>query len=591
MKGNTIVKKFIMSQLIRFIGLMCIAVTMATIAYSQNPLFIPPTLTGTTFNLNVQTGTQNFFPSNPTPTYGINGPFLSPTIIVNQGDVVTLNVNNGLPVATTMHWHGLHVAPENDGGPHQSIAAGTTWSPTFEILNQAATFWYHPHGDGKTDLHVSKGLAGLFIVHDAAELASGLPLTYGVDDIPIIVQTKAFDVLNQIAIADHMDTALFVNGTLDPTLTVPSQVVRFRLLNGSSMRSYYFGLSNDQVFYQVATDAGLRDAPLPLNRLRLSPGERADIIVDFSGLQGQQIDLMSFASEMEYGIFGGPGLGAGMDTIHGYSENTLNGADFTLVSMSVGAQTASPVTTIPGALVPFVPFNPIDADVNRTIIFDTLRLLPTNMPSLVEGPFGFNGETFDMDVINLEVPLNSVEVWTLVNKTLIAHPFHLHDVAFNVIEKNGTIPALEEQGWKDVILVMPNDSVKFITQFTTFSDEMMPYMYHCHLLHHEDDGMMGSFLVIDPNANVVDLGSPEGLKVFPNPSSDHIQFQFDAPSFDLTNARIQLFDHSGRRVEVNAIQALKGFSMPINHLSNGMYFYEIQDEVSGKTFVGKVVVE
>lgn len=580
-----------MTQLIRLTGLMCIVAALATFAYSQNPLFIPPTLTGTTFNLNVQTGTQNFYPSNPTPTYGINGPFLSPTIIVNKGDVVTLNVNNGLPVATTMHWHGLHVAPENDGGPHQSIAAGTTWSPTFEILNQAATYWYHPHGDGKTDLHVSKGLAGLFIVHDAAELASGLPLTYGVDDIPIIVQTKAFDVLNQIAIADHMDTALFVNGTLDPMLAVPSQVVRFRLLNGSSMRSYYFGFSNNQVFYQVATDAGLRDAPLPLNRLRLSPGERADIIVDFSGMQGQQIDLMSFASEMEYGIFGGPGLGAGMDTIHGYSENPLNGVDFTLVSMSVGAQTASPVTTIPGALVPFVPFDPIDADVNRTIVFDTLRLLPTNMPSLVEGPFGFNGETFDMGVINMEIPLNSTEVWTLVNKTLIAHPFHLHDVAFNVIEKNGTIPAPEEQGWKDVVLVMPNDSVKFITKFITFSDEMMPYMYHCHLLHHEDDGMMGSFLVIDPNANVVELGSPEGLKVFPNPSSDHIQFQFDAPSFALTNATIELFDHSGRKVEVNAIEAVNGFCLPINHLSNGMYYYAIQDEPSGKTFVGKVVIE
>lgn len=579
-----------MSQLIRFIGLMCIAATMATIAYSQNPLFIPPTLTGTTFNLNVQTGTQNFFPSNPTPTYGINGPFLSPTIIVNQGDVVTLNVNNGLPVATTMHWHGLHVAPENDGGPHQSIAAGTTWSPTFEILNQAATFWYHPHGDGKTDLHVSKGLAGLFIVHDAAELASGLPLTYGVDDIPIIVQTKAFDVLNQIAIADHMDTALFVNGTLDPTLSVPSQVVRFRLLNGSSMRSYYFGLSNDQVFYQVATDAGLRDAPLPLNRLRLSPGERADIIVDFSGMQGQQIDLMSFASEMEYGIFGGPGLGAGMDTIHGYSENPLNGADFTLVSMSVGAQTASPVTTIPGALVPFVPFDPIDADVNRTIIFDTLRLLPTNMPSLAEGPFGFNGETFDMGVINIEVPLNSVEVWTLVNKTLIAHPFHLHDVAFNVIEKNGTIPSLEEQGWKDVVLVMPNDSVKFITQFTTFSDEMMPYMYHCHLLHHEDDGMMGSFLVLDPNANVVDLGSPEGLTVYPNPSSDVVHFEIQETSIDMTNLKAEFFDVLGRQLDIQGDFSPDGISINVSKLNSGIYYYRLHDSEVGINFKGALKV-
>lgn len=580
-----------MSNKIKFILIGCLLIGLRNNLHAQNPLFIPPTLIGTTFNLNVQTGTQNFFPSNPTPTYGINGPFLSPTIIVNKGDVVTLNVNNGLPVATTMHWHGLHVAPENDGGPHQSIAAGTTWSPSFEILNQAGTFWYHPHGDGKTDLHVSKGLAGLFIVHDADELAAGLPITYGVDDIPIIVQTKAFDVLNQIAIADHMDTALFVNGTLDPQLTVPAQVVRFRLLNGSSMRSFDFGLSNNQVFYQVATDAGLRAAPLALTRLRLSPGERAEILVDFSALQGQQLDLMSFSSEMDYGIFGGPGLGAGMDTIHGYSENPLNGTDFTLVSMTVGAPTAAPVTSIPSALVPFVPFDPINADVQRTIVLDTLRLLPTNIPSLVEGPFGFNGETFDMGVINMEIPLNSTEVWTLVNKTLIAHPFHLHDVAFNVIEKNGTIPAPEEQGWKDVVLVMPNDSVKFITKFITFSDEMMPYMYHCHLLHHEDDGMMGSFLVIDPNANVIDLVAPEGLKVFPNPTSDQIQFQFDTPSFDLTNATIQLFDHSVRRVDVIATQEVKGFSLLVDHLSNGMYFYTIQDEVSGSSFTGKVVVE
>lgn len=579
-----------MSNKIKFILIGCLLIGFGINLRAQNPLFIPPTLTGTTFNLNVQTGTQNFFPSNPTPTYGINGPFLSPTIIVNKGDVVTLNVNNGLPVATTMHWHGLHVAPENDGGPHQSIAAGTTWSPSFEILNQAGTFWYHPHGDGKTDLHVSKGLAGLFIVHDADELAAGLPITYGVDDIPIIVQTKAFDVLNQIAIADHMDTALFVNGTLDPQLTVPAQVVRFRLLNGSSMRSFDFGLSNNQVFYQVATDAGLRAAPLALTRLRLSPGERAEILVDFSALQGQQLDLMSFSSEMDYGIFGGPGLGAGMDTIHGYSENPLNGTDFTLVSMSVGAPTAAPVTSIPSALVPFVPFDPVNADVQRTLVLDTIRLLPTNMPSLVEGPFGFNGETFDMGVINMEIPLNSTEVWTLVNKTLIAHPFHLHDVAFNVIEKNGTIPAPEEQGWKDVVLVMPNDSVKFITKFITFSDEMMPYMYHCHLLHHEDDGMMGSFLVIDPNVGLGETDNSNRSSVFPNPSTNRVFIRFDE-SVDISADDIRLFDLFGRQCDVEIRQEVNGLSIDVCRLSKGIYNYTIVSSEQENTFQGKIVVE
>jgi bilirubin oxidase len=185
--------------------MVVIFVTLDT-AIAQNPLVITPALTGTNFNLTVQSGTKTFYGSTPTPTYGINGAFLSPTIIVNKGDSITLNVINNLPVKTTMHWHGLHVAPSNDGGPHQSIAAGTTWSPSFEILNNAGTFWYHPHGEGQTEQQVSKGLAGMFIIHDAVEQSLGLPQTYGVDDIPLITQSKAFDLLQQIAIADHMDT-------------------------------------------------------------------------------------------------------------------------------------------------------------------------------------------------------------------------------------------------------------------------------------------------------------------------------------------------------------------------------------------------
>ena len=213
------------------------------------------------------------------------------------------------------------------------------------------------------------------------------------------------------------------------------------------------------------------------------------------------------------------------------------------------------------------------------------------MPSLVEGPFGFNGETFDMGVINMEIPLNSTEVWTLVNKTLIAHPFHLHDVAFNVIEKNGTIPAPEEQGWKDVVLVMPNDSVKFITQFTTFSDEMMPYMYHCHLLHHEDDGMMGSFLVIDPNANVVDLGSPEGLKVFPNPSSDVVHFEIHETSIDMTNLKAEFFDVLGRQLDIHGDFSPDGISINVSKLNSGIYYYSLHNSEEGIDFKGAIKVD
>lgn len=568
-------------QLKKLIFTSCILVVSLTLTnlHAQNALVIPPALTGPVFNLNVQTGSQNFYSPNPTPTYGINGPFMSPTIIVNKGDVVTLNVINNLPVATTMHWHGLHVAPVNDGGPHQSIGAGTTWSPSFEILNNAGSFWYHPHGEGKTELHVGKGLAGMFIIHDPEELALGLPGTYGVDDFPIIVQSKSFDVLNQISLADHMDTAIFVNGTPEAYLDIPAQVVRLRLLNGSSMRSFYFGFSNGMTFQQIATEGGIKAAPLTLSRILLAPGERSEILVDLSGMNGQSFDMMSYSSEMPLGVFGSPFVGVvGQDTLMGYSENSLNGADFPLLQFNVIAQTATPVTTIPSTLIPYLPFNPADVDVNRTIVLDTLRALPIDIPNLASGPFGLNERRFHMDSINNHVQLNSTEIWTLVNNTHIAHPFHIHDILFNVIEKGGDPTPPEEQGWKDVVLVMPHDSVKFITKFTTFTDEMVPYMYHCHLLHHEDDGMMGSFLVHDPNADVQEMEETlnEKMLVYPNPANTEWNIQLK----DLNGEYVLTLNSLTGEEIVNqkgfVIDGMLNTKLSCTMISKGIYFLKIQ---------------
>lgn len=543
---------------------------------AQNALYIPPMLSGTTFNLTVQSGTTQIYPGNATPTYGINSAFLSPTIVVNKNDLVTLNVINTLNVATTMHWHGLHVAPENDGGPHQIIAAGATWSPSFEILNNAGTFWYHPHGEGKTELHVGKGLAGMFIIHDPVELALGLPQTYGVDDIPLIVQTKAFDVLQQIAIADHMDTAVFVNGTINALGELPAQVVRLRLLNGSSMRSFYFGFSNNMNFYQIATDGGLIEAPNSLNRLLLAPGERSEILIDLNGMNGQTIDLMSYASEMPSGIFGSPAVGVGADTIDMYHDNFLNGADFRLAQFAIISPTASPVTTVPAALVPYTPFLVSDADINRTLVFDTIGLVMGDTPNLAEGPFGINNTTFHMDSVNIIVPLNSTEIWTLKNNTLIAHPFHIHDIQFNIIEKNGTTPPITEQGWKDVVLVMPHDSVKFITKFTTFSDEMVPYMYHCHLLHHEDDGMMGSFLVIDSTASVIGQNQ-DMLSIYPNPASSVWNI---SDNWNGNAVKLRLYSLTGQLLSVKhyeSVSNMETLTVENEHLKHGTYYLTIEN--------------
>lgn len=542
------------------------------IANAQNPLVVPSTLSGTSFNLNVQSGTQVFYNGTLTPTYGINGPLLGPTLIVNKGDSITLNVINTLPVKTTMHWHGLHVDPENDGGPHQIINPNSTWSPSFTIRNNAGTFWYHPHGAGQTDPQVSKGLAGLILVKDAIEAGLSIPRNYGIDDFPLIVQTKDFDILKQIAIATNTDTALFVNGTLDPYLNVPEQVVRFRLLNGSSMRSYNFGFSNNQLFYQIATDGGMLDTSVPLTRLRLSPGERAEILVNFSTMIGQTVFLKSYASELPTGIYGADSVGFGNDTIHEYQDNFLNGADFNILKLNVVTSTPNAIVTIPNALIPYSPFTPANATNFRRIEMDTLRLLPGSTPNRAEGPFGLNNKSFHMDSINEVVYLNTTEIWTIVNKTLVAHPFHMHDIQFNILEKNGQAPIPSEKGWKDVVLVMPGDSVKFITKFETFTNPTVPYMYHCHLLHHEDDGMMGSFIVIDSAwaAGAPMIEKINEFEVYPNPTKDYIYIFNKTNKTEIEN--IYLSDLSGRKLQEFNFTIN---TMDVSNLVAGLYYLTV----------------
>jgi blue copper oxidase len=518
---------------------------------AQNALNIPPILTGTTFNLSIQKGTSSFYPSYTTPSYGVNGIWMAPTISVNKGDSISINVTNNLTETTTMHWHGLHVSAYNDGGPNQIIAVGGLWQPKFVIRNNAGTFWYHPHGAGKTDPQVSKGLAGMIIIHDSIEATLNIPKTYGVDDIPVIVQSKAFDILQQIAISTETDTALFVNGTLNPYFNAPAQVVRFRLLNGSSMRSYNFGFSNNQQFYQIATDGGLKDTPVVLTRIRLSPGERTDILINFQGMNGQNIQLMSYASTLPNGIYGAARVGMNTDTIAGYGDNFLNGADFNIMQINVTAPTGSPVTSIPAILAPFSPYSTASATLVREIMFDTLRRLPADRPNLADGPFGINGRTFNMDSINVTTHINNTEIWSIQNHTYVAHPFHVHNVQFNIIEKSGVPVPITERGWKDVVLVMPQDSAKFITRFETFADATEPYMYHCHLLHHEDDGMMGQFLVVDSSTTGINDQKHIGVLIYPNPSSDKLFIQ---TSNGEIWTELDLMDAIGRKVSVQETQ-------------------------------------
>ncbi|MFN8324126.1 MAG: multicopper oxidase domain-containing protein [Chitinophagales bacterium] len=549
---------------------------------AQNQLNIPPTLTGTTFNLNIQEGTTQFWNGINTPTYGINGVFLAPTLIVNKGDWVTMNVTNNLTGngnSTTIHWHGLHVPAMADGGPHQIILQNTTWSPHFQILNDAGTFWYHPHGDNKTDRHVSKGIAGMIIVKDSAEAALTLPRTYGVDDIPVIVQTKAFDVLHQIAIATFLDTLPMVNGTVNPYLNAPAQVVRLRLLNGASDRSFMFGFSNNMNFHLIATDAGLIDSSVTLNRIRLSNGERAEILVDLSALQNDSVYLMNYGSQLATGIIGAAQVGNGMAQLPDYNLNPLNGADFNLLKIKVVAPTANPVTTIPTALIQQTPWQQAQADATRNFLLSPETM---GMQSMVEGPFTINGSKFSMDSINITTYLNNTEVWTLNNQTMIAHPFHIHDMHFYILNVNGGAVPNYERGKKDVVLVMPMQTVSFITKFEDFADATTPYMYHCHLLHHEDDGMMGSFVVIDSSAlGITHVSTSDNFSVYPNPTSN----QLNIVSSDNQQYSVTVVNAIGEKIY--SARAVNNLSLSTDNWNIGLYFVQIHSQ---NNFITKKII-
>lgn len=542
---------------------------------AQNALAIPDTLSGTSFNLNIYDTTHVFYPNFTTNTFGINAGYLGPTLFLNKGDSVSMMVNNQLMDTTTIHWHGLHVKASNDGGPHTVIPPGTSWNPQFKVRDQASTYWYHPHLHMMTNLHATRGAAGMIIVRDSAEAALPLPRHYGVDDFPLVIQSKHFDANKQIIIMTAYDSTMLVNGTPNAYLTVPAQVVRFRLLNASTQRFYNAGLQGNMTFYQIGSDGGLLPAPVAMTRLRLAPGERAEILVDFSGMTGQNINLVSFASEFPNGYYGSANPAAmGPGVITGYSGNALNGADFNIMQFQVGAATANPVTAIPSSLIAGTPLSSSSSMQARTLTFTPQTMGPSQM---LNGPFVINNATFNMNVINYNIPFNHIETWTLSNQTAIAHPFHIHDVQFYILDINGAAPPANQQGRKDVVVVPSQQTVTFIAQFDDFCDTV-PYMYHCHMLTHEDEGMMGQFLVSCPTG-ITETAQAEPVAVYPNPSGTGI-FTLDlAP--DSRMEKVLIRDIAGRKISEMKVNGNR-MTIDLSLAAPGIYFLQVNGDTAGK---------
>ncbi|HEU4808093.1 MAG TPA: multicopper oxidase domain-containing protein, partial [Homoserinimonas sp.] len=360
-----------------------------------NPLAIPPLAESTTdadgrrvFDLAAQPGTTEFIPGRPADTWGFNQDYLGPTLVLNDGEDVAVQVHNELAEATTVHWHGMHLPAAMDGGPHHMVEPGETWSPEWTVDQDAATLWYHPHPHGETEKHVRNGLAGMVIVKDEAESALPLPRHYGVDDFPLVVQDAQLDSQGRLddsnkGFVGSLGDTVLVNGTTEPFLEVTTELVRLRILNASAARSYNFGFSDDREFAMIASDGGLLESTLPTRAIQLSPGERAELVVAFE--PGETVVLRSTP----------PDLGIGDATA---ARN--GGADSLDILELRAAEVLAPSPALPDKLVPVDRMTEADADTERDFTLDG---------------FVINQEPMSMERIDEVVTVGDTEIWNVRN--------------------------------------------------------------------------------------------------------------------------------------------------------------------------------
>ena len=520
------------------------------LAQPLNPLLIPPTVDEDTIDLLIDQHVVQFYPGLHTGTYGVNAPYLGPTLILHHGDTAHWRVVNLLDTEmTSLHWHGLQLPGEMDGGPPREVMPGDTWNVKFKVKNPAGTFWYHPHPHGHTAEQVQFGIAGMIILRDSAEAALDLPRTYGVDDIPLVLQDRRFDENGQFVFGPYGDSVL-VNGTPHPYMELPAQVVRLRLLNGSNARVYQVGFDDDRSFSIIGNDGGLLEEPIPVDRVRLSNGERSEVLVDLSGMEGDSLMLMGFGSELTETMPGG--------SLILNEPSYLNAIDFPLLRIRVGPPTDDPVTSFPSSLVTLTP--PDIADVTRT-----RHKAIDGFGTAGTGLFTFDGDTFNMDVVNDTVPLGTTEIWYVLNATDIAHPFHIHGGSFFLLDRDGQQPHPWEQGWKDVVLVDMGEQVRFIMRFDERTDGW-PFMYHCHNLMHEDLMLMLQYITEDPSTNVAAVPTTSEVRVFPSPTVDRLQFRSGSPV-----DRVVVQDVLGREVMAANMRGASQGSLDVATLPSGMY--------------------
>lgn len=463
---------------------------------TRKPLVMPPLIDATetkTFEITAQSGLTEFFSGLKAPSIGFNQNYLGPVVRIANGNLQP-TVKNELSWPVSSHWHGLIVPGMHDGGPHVAVATGQSWSPEMTINQAPCTAFFHTHIHGRTGHDVYHGLVGALHVTDGLDAERGLPNTYGVDDLTLVLQDRRFSKDGQLVYASSMmdvmhgmtGEQMLVNGQVEPVAVVPKSVVRLRLINGSNARIYSLFMSDNRPINLIATDGGYVHKTLEIDRLRLSPGERAEILIDFT--DGRDVTLLS-DGDPNQGMGGMMGRARNMlDSITGFRQ-------FPILPFTVDdrlERSVAKVASAPGEALP----DPDSAEVVRTRSF-VLNMgmgmgMGGGMMRQGSSAFGINEKPFDMNVINERAQLGTTEKW-IVETTMLAHPFHVHGVHYQVLSENGAAPRPESLGWKDTVVV--DGKTELLVRFTQPASDDNPFMYHCHILEHEDGGMMGQFTV------------------------------------------------------------------------------------------------
>jgi bilirubin oxidase len=422
---------------------------------SKLPHTVEVNLTAAVTKLSLQPGVTS-------EVFAYNGHVPGPTLDVREGDRVIIHFKNNLPEATTVHWHGIHLPFESDGSPFQPIHPGESHDYAFTVRRgTAGTYWYHPHPDRRTGFAIGKGLFGAIVVHAPDDplpamneklliLSDNRFLSDGTIDFPEPAsQRGGIDEEN-----GREGPVFFVNGQVMPTISIRSgEIQRWRIINSSAGRIFRVALAG-QTMLQVGTDGGLFEKPIEVKDLVLATGERAELLVK-GGAPGTRLRLQNLPYDR-------------------YSPQTRP-ADWSITRDLLTVETSHE----PAIVSPNIP-----TSLRKVIALDTTKV--TAVRTIVFGQGIINGHTMDMSRIDVSTHVGATEIWEIANIVGMDHPFHLHGFQFQVLDRDGVPEPFV--AWKDMLNIPKHTTARIIVRYDDYPGK---WMFHCHILDHEDHGMMG----------------------------------------------------------------------------------------------------